>query len=291
MRKVIVRVPGSCGELLQGTWRGKPLLVTCPIDRYSEVVIELGEPSPLLPKAQKMAELASDFYGVSLEGLRISLTSQLPQGKGMSSSSADIAAVGAGIASWGRKWPERIELLELCHQIEPTDGTFFEGILYLDHLQGDYLCTLPGPPNLQIQIFDCGGEVDTLSFNQRSDLDELNLQKAEEVEKAFAMLREALAEKDSQKLAQASTRSALAHQLILPKPNLEEINQWVIEQGALGIVIAHSGTVIGILWPEEICGKKLEIVRQNLPCKWKNYSYYDQVTLISGGIWIEEIDD
>ena len=291
MRRVIVRVPGSCGELLQGTWRGKPLLVTCPINRYSKVVIELGDQSLLLPKAQKMAELASDFYEVSLEGLQITLTSELPQGKGMSSSSADIAAVGAAIATWGGKWPERIELLELCHQIEPTDGTFFEGILYLDHLRGDYLCTLPGPPNLQIQIFDCGGEIDTLSFNQRSDLEELNLRKAEEVEAAFVMLREALYEKDSQKLTKASTRSAVAHQSILSKPNLEEINQWVIDQGALGLTIAHSGTVIGILWPEETCGKALEIVKQNLPNKWQNYCYYDQVTLISGGIWIEEIDD
>ena len=105
------------------------------------------------------------------------------------------------------------------------------------------------------------------------------------------MLREALYEKDSQKLAKASTRSAVAHQSILSKPNLEEINQWVIDQGALGLTIAHSGTVIGILWPEETCGKALEIVKQNLPNKWQNYCYYDQVTLISGGIWIEEIDD
>ena len=34
---VTVRVPGSCGELLQGWHRGEPFLVTCPIARYTTV--------------------------------------------------------------------------------------------------------------------------------------------------------------------------------------------------------------------------------------------------------------
>ncbi len=32
--ELIVRVPGSCGEIMQGYWQGEPFLVTCPIDRY-----------------------------------------------------------------------------------------------------------------------------------------------------------------------------------------------------------------------------------------------------------------
>jgi len=35
-----VKVPGSCGELLQGTKNGKPFLLTCPINQYSTVLIE-----------------------------------------------------------------------------------------------------------------------------------------------------------------------------------------------------------------------------------------------------------
>ena len=40
--ELIVRVPGSCGEVMQGFWQGRPFLVTCPIDRYSTVVVLPG---------------------------------------------------------------------------------------------------------------------------------------------------------------------------------------------------------------------------------------------------------
>ena len=37
LKDVTVRVPGSCGELLQGWHAGGPFLVTCPIARYTTV--------------------------------------------------------------------------------------------------------------------------------------------------------------------------------------------------------------------------------------------------------------
>ena len=40
--ELIVRVPGSCGEIMQGYWQGEPFLVTCPIDRYSTVTVRPG---------------------------------------------------------------------------------------------------------------------------------------------------------------------------------------------------------------------------------------------------------
>ena len=99
--KIIAEVPGSCGELLQGTVAGQPLLVTCPIDQYSRAVLEEGAPLELPPKAEKMARLASAFYGVALDSVRITLHSELPRSKGMSSSSADMAAVAKMCASSG----------------------------------------------------------------------------------------------------------------------------------------------------------------------------------------------
>ena len=32
-----VKVPGSCGEIVQGTESGRPFLITCPINCYTEV--------------------------------------------------------------------------------------------------------------------------------------------------------------------------------------------------------------------------------------------------------------
>ena len=37
--EIVVRVPGSCGELVQGFAGGEPFLGTCPIDRYTTVQV------------------------------------------------------------------------------------------------------------------------------------------------------------------------------------------------------------------------------------------------------------
>jgi hypothetical protein len=44
-----------------------------------------------------------------------------------------------------------------------------------------------------------------------------------------------------------SALSARAHQRILPKPQLEKVIGLAREVGALGVNVAHSGTVIGLL--------------------------------------------
>jgi len=291
MRKMTVEVPGSCGELLQGTRQGVPLLVTCPIDCYSRATIYQGDvQNSLSPKAAWMATLASEFYGVSLENLVIELSTELPIGKGMSSSSADIAAVAAGIAQWGGKKLNPEEILALCQKIEPTDGTFFEGILCLDHIEGSYYLALPTPPKIKIQIFDCGDGIDTMEFNRRTDLQELNRKKEPVVEQAFEYLQKALGEGNARKLAEAATSSALAHQKILPKPHLEQISNKFAEWGALGLNVAHSGTVIGILW-EEDRDELMAKVQKELPKIWPEYRFLRNATLIGGGIVVKEVSD
>lgn len=285
MEKVIVRIPGSCGELLQGTWEGNPLLVTCPINRYSEVILEKGDFSKPLPeKAQKMLQIASEFYGVSLDGVQVTLSSELPLGKGMSSSSADISALGAAIALWGGRPVDSQELLHLCQKIEPTDGTFGNGIVCLDHVKGRYFINLSAPPRLKIQIYDCGGEVDTVTFNQREDLTDLNRKKESLLKEAFQQLREAIRTQNGKQLASAAMLSAVAHQNILRKPHLEEVIPTALGAGALGVNVAHSGTVIGVLWDEHAMPDQLEEFAEKLTTRWKEYEYLDTVDLIGGGL-------
>ena len=37
--KVTVKMRGTCGELAQGFYRGEPILITCPIEKFSTVII------------------------------------------------------------------------------------------------------------------------------------------------------------------------------------------------------------------------------------------------------------
>ena len=82
VKDVTVRVPGSCGELLQGWHAGGPFLVTCPIARYTTVrasvtlsgFVGLGE------KSRRALQLY--LRGADLEKLPFGmrLTSDLPRG-------------------------------------------------------------------------------------------------------------------------------------------------------------------------------------------------------------------
>ena len=128
---VTVRVPGSCGELLQGWHHGEPFLVTCPIARYTTVraaaslqgLIGLGE------KARCALQLYLREAGIEKFPFGMQLTSELPRGKGMASSSADIAAVLAA-ASQALGQPLAPEaILHLAVQVEPTDAVFLPGIV------------------------------------------------------------------------------------------------------------------------------------------------------------------
>lgn len=108
--ELTVRVPGSCGEVMQGIWQDEPFLITCPIDRYSTVVVRPGRGRLLGggEKARRALDLGRTYCRCQDLPYDFFLTSDLPQGKGMASSSADICAVLAAVSAvCQRTFPNR----------------------------------------------------------------------------------------------------------------------------------------------------------------------------------------
>ena len=229
---ISVKMCGTCGEFAQGFYRGEPILITCPIEKFSTVTISdefsgvegLGEKSlAMLDKVLKI--FRADFkFGVRL-------TSELPRGKGMASSSADLAAVAQAVALFLGKNFSPTELGKLCAEIEPTDGIFYAGAVAMNPLTGQLIKKINVREKFQIAIFDYGGEVDTLKFNRRSDFEFPAL----DDELDFELIK----------------KSALANQKILPKRGLEEFMSFAKNIGAVAVNVAHSGTVAGILFHED----------------------------------------
>ena len=261
---MIVKVPGSCGELVQGFYKGEPLLVTCPIEKFSAVEVGgdffcvegLGEKSLLmLEKVLKCLQVEKSFG--------IKLTTELPHGKGMASSSADLAAVAYAVAKFfGREFTAE-EISKLAAEIEPTDGIFFDGVVAMNPVTGKFLKNIRVSGNFFIAIFDCGGEIDTVKFARRSDF---------QIPQLDDILDFELAEK-----------SALANQKILPKPHLEEIIKFAKELGAATVNVAHSGTVIGIFFhaADKYIDKKILEITRRFDC----VKFLTKTKLIDGGIY------
>ncbi|SFT83027.1 L-threonine kinase [Selenomonas sp. GACV-9] len=284
--EITVRVPGSCGELLQGELQGEPFLVTCPIGCYTTVRVSdaftgihgLGRKS-LMALEKTLTSLGKEELPWGIQ-----LTSDLPRGKGMASSSADIAATVAAVALAFGYEPYLDEIMRLAVEIEPTDGVFCPGVVRINHMDGRMLAGYRGLPAFRISVYDTGGEVDTLLYHA-------NMEDSVAEEKSLAALTQfelGVKTHDADLIAAAATASALAHQQLLPKEGLEDFLAASRRFGALGINVAHSGTVIGVLWPADWTDRQLQQAEAELSGKFPSLTHLLQSRLQSGGIWVDK---
>lgn len=244
--KISVKMRGTCGELAQGFYRGETILITCPIEKFSAATVsdELAGVEGLGSKSRAMLQKVLKLFGAEDFKFGMRLTSELPRGKGMASSSADMAAVAQAVAlSFGKNFSPD-ELGKLCADIEPTDGIFYSGAVAMNPLTGELVKKIRVREKFQVAVFDYGGTVDTLKLNRRSDFEFPTLN--DEID--FALMK----------------KSALANQSVLPKRGLFELMNFADELGALGVNVAHSGTVAGIFFHAEDLrvGEKISAVRK-----------------------------
>jgi L-threonine kinase len=245
--------PGTCGELAQGMLDGVTFLLTCPIDLYATATVEWreGDGKISAPSASSKAALALqytlEFLGIGDRlDAKLYLKSPLPRGKGMASSTADVAAtvVATAIAA-GRPVSDDV-IAEIALRIEPSDGLMYSGITRFDHRLGSYAQKLGDPPPMRVVILDFGGTVDTLQFNN-VDVSASLISSEEVLREAVELISQGIQESDVEKIGRGSTMSARANQAILYKPQLENAIALASEIGAAGVNVAHSGTVIGML--------------------------------------------
>ncbi len=230
---ISVKMPGTCGELAQGFFRGEPILITCPIEKFSTVIVsdEFSGVDGLGSKSRKILDKVLKIFGVREFKFGVRLTTELPRGKGMASSSADMAATAQAVAlSLGKKFSPD-ELGKLCASIEPTDGIFFSGVVAMNPLTGRLIKKISVREKFLIAVFDYGGTVDTLQFNCRSEF-------------IFPTLDDVLD-------FALTEQSALANQTILPKRGLRELMNFSRTIGAVAVNVAHSGTVAGIFFHDD----------------------------------------
>ena len=247
-----MRAPGVCGELAQGMLEQHYFLVTCPIDFFARIQVEIFQNGPGIeapancPKAAHALEATLDLLGRKDLSARLSISNPIPRGKGMGSSSADVAATIAatGMALDQELAPEQVA--EIALAVEPTDGIMFPGIALFDHRDGCIIESLGPPPPMEIVALDFGGTVDTLEFN-KVDRRPLWQSLRKETDEALRLVRAGITAGDPAIVGRGASISAQASLEVLPKPRLSDVMAFAEEVGAVGINVAHSGTIIGIL--------------------------------------------
>lgn len=254
---ITILVPGTCGELIQGWWAdwAEPVLVSCPIARCSRITVQLCPDSristpPGYLKAAQAARLGLDTLGRPDLGAAISLDSQLPPGRGMASSTADIVGVLAGLAAALNSSFSAAVLARLACQIEPSDSTMFNSLALLAYRGSSRYVELGSAPALPLLMLDPGTSVDTVSYNVRLDLAAVQTL-ATTTQTAVEFLSYGLRQHESEAIGAAATLSASIYQKISFSPLVEQALGWAKTTGALGVVRAHSGSVAGLLYPAQ----------------------------------------
>jgi uncharacterized protein involved in propanediol utilization len=247
---------GTLGELIQGPFiQDDELhisLISLPIKKYSIAhFIRTEDESFNTELANKeKCRRAIDIY-LSLHQRRLPrgkwvYDSELVQGKGMASSTADIVATIRCLDSIFTRQSSVESITCILREIERSDSVFLnEYALYLSGRQ-QAIHRLNGDPKFHAVYIDEGNTIDTdkagkplLAHYERNLPAYLtNLNRAVN---AFHI-------QDWATLAHCATASAILGQGVIPKHNLDILLEKQNRYKADGIVVAHTGSLLGYLY-------------------------------------------
>ena len=282
LNNITVRTPGTCGELAQGVIDGNYFHITCPINLFSYVSVELAKKTEI-PfnrwKTKKAVEKILKLFGEKIN-LKVQIESEIPASKGMASSTADIVGVCLATANLLNLKISEDAISKIALSIEPTDGIMFPGIILFDHRKGKIKEYLGPAPKLKILVVDLGVRVDTIEFNKKDFLKEHYINQ-KKIKKAFELIKTGIRQNDIHLIGKGATMSAICNQEILYKPDLEKILDIGLKMGAVGVNAAHRGGVIGILLDYGF--SDTELLKNKLRRKLTHLCKFYETELINGG--------
>jgi L-threonine kinase len=241
----VARVPATCGELLQGVDGQGPVLVSLPVERGGTVEVALVDEAgervrPDRPRARAALRLALDACGWR-GGARVRLGAEVPPGRGLGSSTVDVAGVLCAAAAAAGVVLDPARLMRLATAVEPSDTSPLAGLWAADHVHGRRLRLLGPAPTAWVAAVDGGGIVDTLALHARAGPG------APLRPGTLDALARAVTAGDLAAMGALATASARRNQRRLPHPALADALAVASRVGAAGVCAAHSGTLLGVL--------------------------------------------
>lgn len=245
--------PGTCGELAQGVLPdGTAFVVTCPIDRGTTVEVSLSPASSLeivgVPAGRERLAQAlrrtAELLELSPHRVTVSHATELPVGKGMASSTADIVAASRALAAAAGMALAPEHLAALASSIEPSDGVMYDGIVAADRRTGALVRAWDWWPSFTVVAV-----VPPATFATADARLDTQRQHAEEYAALLARLDAAVVARDAAAFARVAARSAELGQSVVSNRVFVRLAARVDEFGALGVCAAHTGTVAGLLFP------------------------------------------
>jgi len=247
--EAVTKYPGSCGEIIQGNYNGTDMLVSCPVNLYTTVKVSECKHPVNRYKYKKSSALLNNLlkrwgYGDLNDYFDIEINSSIPVGKGFAGSTADLCGVYMCLLNLFHKAFDIQEIIEECIKIEPTDSIIFRDMTIFDYKQGKTYERLGQYKKFYILAFEGKRIVDTISFNNS------NLPPLLPMGDALKLLKDGIKTSDISKIALASTLSIERNFSRLSYDIYDLIKDVMQKTEGLGIIGAHSGDMLGIIYDD-----------------------------------------
>ena len=244
--------PATFGELIQGREpiTNDDFLVTFPITLNSVAKFygfKSSENLYVFPvrkrKSLKAAQLFLDRFNIKTGGI-LEISSDVREGKGLASSSADLVATLRALANYFNVEMQAHDLFAIMRQIEPTDGVMFDDAVSFFHRKVELKDVIGRLPRICILAVDEGGAVDTISYNKKNF--DFSSEEKENYANLLLGVTKAIREKDVKQIGYLATMSTRLHQKRNHKKTLDKLEGLLEQVAAEGVINCHSGTFIGL---------------------------------------------
>lgn len=272
--------PASCGEFVQGILDNEEYLSSYAIDMFSVASLEEKKEDINLgsKKSRKAIEKVFEKFNIPIEeskNISLDLKSNIPIGKGMASSTADIGATIKATLSILNKKLNDEEISLIASEIEPTDSIILYKNSIFNPVNGRVKKYLSSFNNGRVIILEPKEILETKIIRSNPNYINIKLENKSIIKKSFNLLEKGLENNDLKLIGEACTLSSLANENIHKKPYLNEIIEISQNMNAYGVNIAHSGTVIGILIDKNMDYERIINHLNNLPLS----DYYKKIHL------------
>ena len=272
--------PASCGEFVQGILDNEEYLSSYAIDMFSVASLEEKKEDINLgsKKSRKAIEKVFEKFNIPIEeskNISLDLKSNIPIGKGMASSTADIGATIKATLSILNKKLNDEEISLIASEIEPTDSIILYKNSIFNPVNGSVKKYLSSFDNGRVIILEPKEILETKIIRSNPNYLNIKLENKSIIKKSFNLLEKGLKNNDLKLIGEACTLSSLANENIHKKPYLNEIIEISESMNAYGVNIAHSGTVIGILIDKNMDYERIINHLNNLPLS----DYYKKIHL------------
>lgn len=290
MKKGFGSCPATCGELVQGLMGKGEYISSYCIDMFSKAVVTETSNSQIENKLGRKSLMAIklilkefDIDEDDLEKIDVKIDTQIPRGKGMASSTADIGScIMAILDFYGLTMPAD-KISKLVSSIEPTDSIYHRQVCIFNPLHGEKHTELGYMPVDRVLVLEPNLKINTVSIRANNQYyNKLNKNKVF-TERAFKLLEKGIKTKSLELIRAACENSALANESIKNTPALHSLID-IAEKNDYGFLnIAHTGTVVGIGIGQKTDLEKLVYEIRNSDIS-KIYKKQYIKNIISGGL-------